>query len=154
MPTVPPGVRLHKGWFNETLPRLLDAPDIPLEQRNHPAVAFAHMDADLYDSTWVVLSTLATRCRLCVGTVLAFDELFGSPAVELHEWRALQDAARCFDFSFQFISYVGHPKSAFGRAAVRLTRVSPCTARRKLDTRWRRHDGGSTCAYKSRIRVV
>lgn len=131
MPSVPKGVTLHKGWFNETLPLFLDGPSAESVSRSTayklpPAVAFAHMDADLYESTYEVLYQLATRCRLCAGTVLAFDELFGSPTVELQEWRALRRAARCFDFGFEFITYMAHPKTAFGRAAVRLTRVGPC----------------------------
>lgn len=118
LPKVPSAVTLHKGWFNVTLPPFLDSASRP------PAlVAFAHMDADLYSSTWAVLSALASRCRLARGTVLAFDELFGSPVVEEQEWLALRQIARCFDLRFEFVSYLAHPKSAFGRASVRITQV-------------------------------
>lgn len=119
-PSVPHNVALHGGWFNQTLPTFLDSARVA-----DAAVAFAHLDADLYSSTAQVLWSLGSRCRLCAGTVLAFDELFGSAAVEAKEWRALRHAARCFGYRFQFISYMAHPRSAFGRAAVQLTEVPP-----------------------------
>ena len=121
-PVVPRNVALHAGWFNVTLPSFLDA---DTAAGADPTVAFAHLDADLYSSTAQVLYGLGSRCRLCAGTVLAFDELFGSAAVEAKEWRALRHAARCFGLRFRFISYMAHPRSAFGRAAVQLTEVPP-----------------------------
>lgn len=68
-----------------------------------------------------MLHALAGRCRLCPGTVLAFDELFGSSSVESHELRALTDASGRFGFGFAYISYMSHARTAFGRAAVQIT---------------------------------
>src|SRR5262249_30536746 len=43
LPAVKPNVRLHKGWFNESL---------PVWKKNHEGpVLFLHMDADIYSST-------------------------------------------------------------------------------------------------------
>ena len=118
LPLVPPNVRLHAGWFNETVYAFLGS-----VEGQGASLAFAHFDADLYDSTATVLTLLARSCRLRVGSVLAFDELFGSPAVEQHEWRALNDVARRWGLQFRFLSYMAHKKTAFGRAAVQLTHV-------------------------------
>lgn len=127
LPAVPSSVSLHVGWFNESFPAFLD------RQPTSRAVAFAHLDADLYESSITILHLLATTCRLRRGTVLAFDELFGSPAVEQHEWRALRDVARCFGLRFSFISFMAHERSAFGRAAVQIMDAGPaCAARVRM----------------------
>ena len=115
-----PTVRLHAGWFNDSVPQFLASP------AGRGVLAFAHLDADLYESTRVVLDALASRCRLCAGSVLAFDELFGSPTLEQQEWRALREAALKFGLTFRFVSYMAHEQSSFGRAAVQITGVRPC----------------------------
>ena len=120
LPTVPPHVRLHVGWFNETLPPFLDSPS------GRGPVAFAHLDADVYTSTIQVLDAIGTRCRLRLGTVLAFDEIFGPPRIQEEELRALQEAAHKYGFTYRFITYLNHPKTNFGRAAVQITGVAPC----------------------------
>ena len=119
-PVVPPNAVLHGGWFTETLPRFLST--------HAGVVSFAHLDADLYSSTAHVLWHLGRRCRLCAGTVLSFDELFGSAAVEAHEYRALTHAAACFGFRYRFLSYMAHGRSAFGRCAVLITDVAEARA--------------------------
>ena len=120
LPIVPAHVHLHKGWFNDTLPRFLDSP------AGSGVVAFAHLDADIYSSTFTVLDALAARCRLRVGTTLAFDEIFGPPAIQLQEMRALKETAAAYGLEWRFITYLNHPKSQFGRAAVQLTAVRAC----------------------------
>jgi hypothetical protein len=119
LPRVPANVRLHSGWFNKSVPSFL-------EGDSGAPVAFAHFDADLYESTRSPLAELARRCRLVPGTVLAFDELFGSELVEQHEWRALKEVTLCWGIKFRFITYMAHRLTAFGRAAVQITRGSPC----------------------------
>ena len=113
---LPSNVQLHPGWFNTSLPTFLDNFEI-----GRGPLAFAHLDADLYSSTSTVLTALAGRCRICPGAVLAFDELFGSPSVEAHEYRALQEMSQRFGIGYKFLSYMAHPKTAFGRAAVIIT---------------------------------
>ena len=88
LPTVPPHVHLHAGWFNDTLPQFLDS------AAGSGAVAFAHLDADIYTSTITVLEALAARCRLREGTVLAFDEIFGPPRIQREELRALHEVSQ------------------------------------------------------------
>ena len=120
LPKVRRNVLLHPGWFNETLPPMMTS--IRASER---ALAFAHLDADLYESTTIVLDTIGSRCAFRVGTVLAFDELFGPLEVLAHEYRALTEAAARWGFSYKFISYAVTRKSAYGRAAVQLTSLEP-----------------------------
>lgn len=138
LPEVPRSVRLHSGWFNHTLATFLDS-----EEGSGP-VAFAHLDCDVYESTRPVLDLLASRCRLRVGTVLAFDELFGSQLVEQHEWRALREAARCWGFRFRPISYMAHSRTAFGRAAVQISDApQPATCKQSQRVRTSRRCGAA-----------
>ena len=70
LPQVRPNVRLHQGWFEDTIPAF---------REQHPAekVAFLHLDADIYSSTRTVFELLGNA--LVPGTVIAFDEFFNYP---------------------------------------------------------------------------
>ncbi|MEN3363680.1 MAG: hypothetical protein V7606_954, partial [Burkholderiales bacterium] len=46
LPRVPANVRLHRGWFDDTLPQWVTA--------NSGPVAFIHIDCDLYSSTQTI----------------------------------------------------------------------------------------------------
>lgn len=63
-PSVPPHIKLHKGWFKDTLPIW--------KANNKGAIAFLHMDADIYSSTKEVLTSLDDQ--IVAGTVITFDE--------------------------------------------------------------------------------
>src|SRR5262249_40180634 len=78
---VPANVRLHRGWFDQSLPQWL--------KDNPGPVAFVHFDCDLYSATRDVLNLLAGR--IVPGTVLLFDEYFNFPNWEAHEYRAFQE---------------------------------------------------------------
>ena len=80
LPRVPANVRLHPGLFEDSLPVWLSA--------NPGAVAFIHVDCDIYSATRTVLSFLAGR--IAPGTVILFDEYFNYPNWENHEYRAFQ----------------------------------------------------------------
>jgi predicted O-methyltransferase YrrM len=83
LPTVPEHVRLHRGWFADTLPGFLAA---------HPGpVRLVHIDCDLYASTVTVLDGLAARLR--AGAVLVFDDFLAYPGYEAHEFRAWHEFA-------------------------------------------------------------
>ncbi|AIL66191.1 methyltransferase (plasmid) [Rickettsiales bacterium Ac37b] len=81
LPAVEKNVKLHKGFFNETLPQFLE-----LYKDN---VRFLHLDADLYSSTKYVLDKLADRIQ--PGTVIAFDEYWNYPGWKEHEYKAFQE---------------------------------------------------------------
>ena len=84
-PSVPAHIKLHKGWFNDTLP--------DWKQQHKGPIAFLHMDADIYSSTKEVLMSL--NDQIVTGTVITFDEfcnfrLSGKMSKwREHEFRAL-----------------------------------------------------------------
>ncbi len=84
LPQLPWNASAHKGWFTETLPRLLR--DYP---REHWPVAFVHIDCDLYESARFVIATLREAGRLVSGSVVLFDELWGHPGWQGDEYRVL-----------------------------------------------------------------
>ena len=96
LPPVRKNVILHKGWFDQVLPRW--------KAEHLGPVAFLHMDADLYSSTKTVLDILADR--IVPGTVIQFDELIAYPGFqyngELKAWREFSAAHRV---RFEYIGY-------------------------------------------------
>ena len=113
-PQVEDNVRLYPGWFNESLLDFLspDGTTVHMHknvygvENNHnvmQAVALIHFDADIYSSTFDVLSLLV--CRLRVGTIMLFDELLGYKIWADHEWKALQDASAKFGFAFEVVAF-------------------------------------------------
>ena len=95
LPVVKENVRLHEGWFDETLPRFL-------ETNKHP-VAFLHIDSDLYSSAKTVLTILAPH--IVPGTVIVFDEYFNYPGWQDHEHKAFQEYVKEFKVPYQFLGY-------------------------------------------------
>jgi hypothetical protein len=81
LPKVPSNVRLHRGWFEDTIRPWLD--------ENPGPVAFIHVDCDLYTSTRTIFVLLAER--IVPGTVILFDEYFNYPNWEQHEFKAFQE---------------------------------------------------------------
>jgi hypothetical protein len=95
LPLVPAHVRLHRGWFEHTLPAFLAA--------NPGRVRVAHIDCDLYASTLTVLEALAPR--LAPGTVLLFDDLLAYPGYEDHEFRAWHEFAARRQLQYQWLAF-------------------------------------------------
>jgi|SRR5918994_3691701 hypothetical protein len=78
LPRVPSNVTLHKGWFNDTIPKW---------KADHPGrLAFVHIDCDIYGSTKTILDLLADPIE--PGTVIVFDEYFNFPNWENHAHKA------------------------------------------------------------------
>ncbi len=107
LPEVPANVTLHKGWFDASLPDFLAA---------HPdeAVAYLHVDCDIYSSTVTIFAELSPRLR--PGTVIVFDEYFNYPNWQQHEWRAFQEFVRATGFTYTYIGFA----QKNGHVAVRL----------------------------------
>ena len=111
LPKIPANVKLHKGFFNESLPKW---------KALHPDnIAFMHIDCDLYSSTKTVLEQLADRLQ--VGTVIVFDEYFNYPNWENHEFKAWQEFVQSRGIGYRYLGF------ARQQAAVEIT--SPGTAR-------------------------
>jgi hypothetical protein len=95
LPAVGGHVRLHRGWFEDTLPPFLAAHD--------GAVRLAHVDCDLYASTVTVLEALAPR--LVRGSVLVFDDFLSYPGWESHEFRAWEEFSRSRGIAHEYIAF-------------------------------------------------
>jgi hypothetical protein len=76
-PEVRDNVRLHAGWFDDTLPGYSQSID---------GVSFLHVDCDLYASTVTIFRILGDK--LLPGCVIVFDEYFCYPGFEMHERKA------------------------------------------------------------------
>ena len=94
-PEVRANVKLHIGWFNETLPEFL--------QEHHEPVAFLHIDSDLYSSAKVVLWGLAKQ--IVAGTVILFDEYLNYPYWREHEYKAFQEFVAEYQVDYEYLNY-------------------------------------------------
>lgn len=81
LPTVPPNVTLHAGWFEDTLPDFLAGHAGP--------VRLVNVDSDIYASARTVLTALAPRLR--PGSVLVFDEFIGNRSWAEDEFKAFAE---------------------------------------------------------------
>ena len=81
LPSVPGNVRLHVGWFDQTIPPFLAAAPDP--------IALLHVDCDIYESTRTVFDLLGER--IVPGAWIVFDEYFNYPGWRLHEFKAFQE---------------------------------------------------------------
>jgi hypothetical protein len=93
LPQVVKNVTLVKGWFDKTVPVFL--------QEHAGPIAFAHMDADTYESTKLVLEIIADR--FVAGTVLQFDEYLGYPAWRNGEWLAFQNLCKERGIEYRYL---------------------------------------------------
>ncbi len=110
LPRVPSNVRLHPGWFNETLPRFLE--------RETEQVSFIHIDCDIYASTKTVLDLLASR--IGPGAIIVFDEYFNYPNWEEHEFRAFQEFVQANGIAYEYLAF----SVKNGHVAVKVTAKS------------------------------
>jgi predicted O-methyltransferase YrrM len=95
VPKVAGNVRIHKGWFHESLPEFL---------KEHPGpVAFIHIDCDLYSSTRDALLLLAPRIQ--PGTIIAFDDYHNYPMWREHEHKALVEFCQIHQATYTYITY-------------------------------------------------
>lgn len=78
MPQVADNVRLHPGWFDDTLP--------PFSAGLSQQIALLYVDCDLYSSTRVVLEHLGPH--LAPGALVVFDEYTGYVNWRDHEHKA------------------------------------------------------------------
>jgi hypothetical protein len=101
-----PNIRLHPGYFEQTLPRFLN-------EHSGPA-RFIHVDCDLYTSTRTVLQLLAPR--IVSGTVILFDEYLNYPGWQQHEYKAFQEFVAQAGIKYRYLGYA----SAYYAVAVQI----------------------------------
>lgn len=116
LPPVADNVKLHKGWFSDSVPKWAEA---------HPgSLAFVHFDADLYSSTKTVFDLLGDR--FVVGTVMQFDEYWNYPGWQQGEFKALAEFAEAHDVKFEYLGYATEGNAE--QVAVRITAIgNPAT---------------------------
>ena len=105
LPAVRENVRLHQGWFDETVPRFARETSGP--------IAFMHVDADLYSSTKTIFRELGSR--IVPGTVIQFDEFFNYRGWQDGEWRAFHELCESHKLT---ATYLGYTSNAPAQVAV------------------------------------
>lgn len=88
-------IRVHKGWFDRTLPPFL-------AEHAGPA-RFVHVDCDIYASTRTVLELL--KSRIVSGSVIVFDEYLNYPAWQQHEFRAFQEYIAATGMQYRYLGF-------------------------------------------------
>ncbi len=107
IPKVPANVRLHPGWFQESLPLFIE--------RHPDSIAFMHIDCDLYSSTETAFACLGAH--IVVGSVLVFDEYFNYPNWREHEFRAFHEFVDAHAIEYEYLGFA----SQAGCVAVKVT---------------------------------
>lgn len=105
LPKVRSNVTLHRGWFDQSLPKFLS--------ETPGNAAFLHIDCDLYSSTKTIFEQFATR--IVPGTVLVFDEYFNYPNWRAHEHKAFEEFVAANGIEFEFLAYSFRQVSAIVR---------------------------------------
>ena len=114
LPRVPKNVRLHRGYFEDSLP--------PWLRDNPGQVAFIHLDCDLYSSTKTALNLIAPR--ITSGTVVLFDEYFNYANWEQHQFKAFQEFVQEHNIQYAYLGF------ARQQVAVRIMSVGARGAQR------------------------
>ena len=95
LPDVRSNVRLHQGWFHQTLPEFM--------AKHTEPISFVHIDSDLYSSAKTVLDALSSR--FTDGSILVFDEFFNYPFWRDHEYKAFMEFVSDYNVDFEYIAY-------------------------------------------------
>ena len=103
------GVKLIKGWFEDTLPEFL--------KNNKDVIKIVHLDCDLYSASKFVLTQV--KSRLVPGSWILFDECThnkGNPQytkMREHEYKAFKEfCEETPDFDFKVVGRTTGPQVA------------------------------------------
>ena len=105
LPKVRKNVILHKGWFNETIPKFADS--------NKEKIAYLNIDSDLYSSAKTIFDNLGDRLQ--DGTIIHFDEYLNFPQWKGHEYKAFMEFMNEQDYTFDYLAVDGD-----GRVCVKI----------------------------------
>jgi len=100
LPEVPASVRLHVGYFEQTL-----AAFVAECGGTRPPLALVHVDCDIFSSTHTVLDGLKTWLR--PGDILVFDELVNYAEFAVNEFLALFLFLDRTDLDFEWLATWG-----------------------------------------------
>lgn len=95
LPRVRSNVKLHAGWFQETLPAFFRDGTQPM--------SLMHIDCDVYSSAKTVLDCAAASVQ--AGTVIIFDEFFNYPGWRQHEFRAFEEFVERYGVDVEYLGY-------------------------------------------------
>ena len=98
LPEVPDNVTLVSGLFQDSLPDFLTTTE------PNATCKFMHLDADLYSSTFFVLTALCQGKRIVAGTIIVFDEYCNYIGWEEHEAKAWTEIVDEFGIEFVWIA--------------------------------------------------
>ena len=104
-PEVLPNVRLHKGWFGETL--------VPFMASHPGPTSLLHVDCDIYSSTCEVLA--AVTGRLVPGSIVVFDEFFNYHNWQAHEARAWREHVEALGLRYVWRGFAARGGQAYLR---------------------------------------
>jgi hypothetical protein len=89
-------VKLFKGWYEDTIPTFLEI----LQERQ---ISILHMDSDTYKPSKFVLASLARNLKH--GSVVIFDEYFGYPNFEQHEFLAWREIVTSEKIEYRYLGF-------------------------------------------------
>jgi predicted O-methyltransferase YrrM len=95
LPEVRSNVTLVRGWFDRTLPAWL------VEHRE--PIAFVHIDCDVYSSTKIIFDGIGSQLQ--PGAIIVFDEYFGYPGWQHHEYRAFQEFVEANGIRYEYLYF-------------------------------------------------
>ena len=96
LPKCEPNVVLYKGWFEETMPDFLS-------KLQGKQISILHLDSDTYKPTKFVLKSLTNNLKS--GSLVIFDEFFGYPGFENHEFLAWNEFVESQEIEFRYIGF-------------------------------------------------
>jgi Tfp pilus assembly protein PilF len=95
LPEVPGNVKLHQGWFNQSIPPFLASHSEPIR--------FINIDCDLYSSTKTIFDLLGER--IIPGSIILFDEFIGYKSWKEDEFRAFHEAVEFYKWKYEVICF-------------------------------------------------
>ena len=105
LPKVPKNVRLHKGYFEDTIEGWAE--------KHQGDIALLHVDCDLRSSTQTIFEALSDR--IVSGTVILFDDYFNFPSWQEDGHAVFQDFIEKKKWNVTYLGY------AFKELAVKIT---------------------------------
>lgn len=108
LPVFEENIVVHKGWFNETIPKFI--------KEYSENISFLHIDCDLYLSTKTIFEGLDKQ--IVEGTIILFDEYFNYPFWEHHEYKAFQEFVKKNNIRYEYLCYSS--KTFGSKVAVRI----------------------------------
>jgi len=96
-PKVPDNVKLIIGLFEDTI--------LKFKETNNQQIIFLHVDCDIYSSTKTIFDLIGDRIKK--NTIILFDEYFGYPNWQNHEFKAFQEFIKSSGFSYEYLAFNG-----------------------------------------------